>query len=82
VPAVAHEEGLAERVAALDAALAVAGRDRAGFTLSVRVRADAARVARIVPRMRDLGVDHLLVDPPAFSPERFRDEVAALRALV
>ncbi|HTI34240.1 MAG TPA: TIGR03619 family F420-dependent LLM class oxidoreductase [Miltoncostaea sp.] len=79
---VAHEEGLAERVAALDAALAAGGRDRAGFTLSVRVRADAARVARIAPRMRELGVDHLLVDPPVFSPERFPDEVAALRALV
>ena len=67
---------------ALGRALAAAGRDRDGFTLSARVRADVARVARIAPRMRDLGVDHLLVDLPAFSPGRFRHEVAGLRALV
>ncbi len=79
---VSRREGLAERAGALERALAAAGRDRAGFTLSVRVRADADRVARIAPRMRELGVDHLLVDLPAFSPERFRHEVAALRASV
>jgi probable F420-dependent oxidoreductase len=81
---VAHEEGLRERVDALDRALAAAGRDRDrdGFTLSVRVRADAARIARIAPRLRDLGADHLLVDLPAFSPDRFRDEVARLRDLI
>ena len=79
---VAHEEGLRERVDALGRALAAAGRDRDGFTLSARVRADVARVARIAPRMRELGVDHLLVDLPAFAPDRFRDEVARLRELV
>ena len=42
---VATEDGLAERVEALGRALAAAGRDRAAFTLSVRVRADVARVA-------------------------------------
>ena len=79
---IAHEDGLAERVEALGRALAAAGRDRAEFTLSVRVRADVARVARIAPRMRELGVDHLLVNLPAFSPGRFRDDVAGLRELV
>ncbi|MGE0027097.1 MAG: TIGR03619 family F420-dependent LLM class oxidoreductase [Thermoleophilia bacterium] len=79
---VAHEEGLAERVEALERALAAAGRDREGFTVSARIRADVARVARVAPRMRALGVDHLVVDLPAFSPERFRDDVAGLRALV
>ena len=79
---VAHEEGLRERVEALGRALAAAGRDRDGFTLSVRVRADVARVARIAPRIRELGVDHLLVDLPAFAPARFRDDVARLRELV
>ena len=48
----------------------------------MRVRADVARVARIAPRMRELGVDHLLVNLPAFAPGRFRDEVAGLRELV
>ena len=77
-----HEEGLRERVEALGRALAAAGRDRDGFTLSVRVRADVARVARIAPRIRELGVDHLLVDLPVFAPARFRDDVGRLRELV
>ena len=65
---IADEAGLAERIALLDAALAAEGRGRAGFTLSVRVRADAERLRRVVPRLRALGVDHVLVDPPVVDP--------------
>ena len=39
-------------------------------------------LASQVPRMRELGVDHLLVDLPVFAPAGFRDEVARLRELV
>lgn len=79
---VADRDGLTERLAALDRALTGAGRDRGGLTVSVRVRADAERVARLAPRLRDLGVDHVLVDLPRFDAATFRDEVAAVRALV
>ncbi len=61
---------LTERIAALDAALAAEGRDRAGFTVSSRVRAGADRVAALAPALRGLGVDHLLVDPPAGTDPR------------
>jgi probable F420-dependent oxidoreductase len=74
---------LAERVEALERALAAAGRSRADLVLSVRVRAGAERVAELAPALRELGVDHLLVDPPAGSPlDRLGDEVGALRRLV
>lgn len=73
---------LAERIGVLERALARAGRDRAAFTVSVRVRADAERLARVAPRLRGLGVDHLLVDPPPPYPPRIGDWVAAVRALV
>jgi probable F420-dependent oxidoreductase len=73
---------LAERLAALDAALAAAGREGAAFARSVRVRAAPAQVAELAPRLRGLGVDHLLVDLPRFDPSRFPGEVAALRAVV
>jgi probable F420-dependent oxidoreductase len=79
---VSHREGLAERVSALGRALAAAGRERDGFTLSVRIRADVGRAARVVPRLRELGVDHVLVDLPAFDPAGLGDDVAAVRALV
>lgn len=47
------------------------------------VRAGAERVAALAPALRDLGVDHLLVDPPAtLDPRRLGDEVSALRAAV
>jgi hypothetical protein len=38
-------------------------------------------MARVAPRLRDLGVDHVLVDPPMFDAGRFGEEVAALRRL-
>lgn len=75
-------ERLAERIGALEAALAAEGRARDEFVLSVRVRADAERMAELAPRLRDLGVEHVLVDPPVFAPGRFAREVAALRLLV
>jgi probable F420-dependent oxidoreductase len=73
---------LAGRIEVLDAALREAGRSRAEVVLSVRVRAGAERMAGLAPRLRELGVDHVLVDPPAFDPDRFPDEVAALRRTV
>ena len=80
---VSDPERLAVRLAALDAALAARGRSRAGLTVSVRVRAGADRVAALAPRLRALGVDHLLVDPPpTVDPRRLGDEVARLRAAV
>ena len=79
---IADEDGLAERIGVLDGALAREGRSRSGFVLSVRVRADAERMARVAPRLRALGVDHVLVDPPVFDAERFGDEVAAVRRIV
>lgn len=78
---VSDEPGLRERLAVLEAALAAAGRSRAGFTVSVRIRADVTRMARVAPRLRDLGVDHVLVDPPEFDAAGFADQVAALRRL-
>jgi probable F420-dependent oxidoreductase len=73
---------LADRVAALDAALAAAGRDRSRFVLSARRRARADEVAELAPRLRALGVDHLLVDPLGVPVARLHDEVAALRRAV
>jgi probable F420-dependent oxidoreductase len=79
---VSEPERLPERIAALERELGEAGRSRAELTLSVRVRATAERMAVLAPRLRELGVDHVLVDPPAFAAERVADEVAALRDLV
>ena len=76
---VSDPERLAERVEALHAALAAAGRPREGFTLSVRVRADLERLRRVAPRLRALGVDHVLVDDPDEDPATVRGRVAAMR---
>ncbi len=74
---------LAGRLAALDRALAARGRTRADLLVSVRVRAGADRVAELAPVLRGMGVDHLLVDPPAdVDPRRLGEEVARLRAAV
>lgn len=78
---VCDEPGLRERLAALDGALAAEGRDRSAFTVSVRIRADLERMARVAPRLRALGVDHVLVDPPAFDARRFGADVAGYRRL-
>jgi len=79
---VSDPERLPERVAALEAALAAAGRPREGFTLSVRVRADLDRLHRVAARLRDLGVDHVLVDNPDEDPATTVERVAAMRELV
>lgn len=71
---------LLERLATLDVALGREGRTREGFTVSVRVRADPAGAAELVPRLRELGVDHLLVDLPRFE-ERFAEQAAELAAI-
>ncbi len=79
---VSDPERLPERVEALHAALAATGRPREGFTLSVRVRADLERLRRVAPRLRALGVDHVLVDDPDEDPASVRGRVAAMRELV
>jgi probable F420-dependent oxidoreductase len=79
---VADPDRLAERIARLDRALAAAGRPRRGFTLSVRVRAGVDRLRELAPRLRDLGVDHVLVDDPDESPATVGERVAAMRAVV
>lgn len=78
---ICDEDGLRAGLAALDAALAVEGRTRKDITVSVRVRADVERMARVAPRLRGLGVDHVLVDPPEFRADGFGDLVARLREL-
>lgn len=77
-----HPDRLAERLRTLDGAMATAGRPRDGFTVSVRVRASVERMRELAPRLEALGVDHVLVDPPAFDAGGFEAEVAALRGLV
>ncbi len=79
---ISDPERLAERIEALDRALRAAGRSRAEVVLSVRVRAGAEGVEGLAPRLRELDVDHLLVDLPAFSLPGLGDEVTALRRLV
>lgn len=75
-------EPLAERIGALERALADAGRRRDDILVSVRAFTDSAGMAALAPRLRDLGVDHVMVALPTFSPEAFGAEVAALRELV
>ena len=41
-----------------------------------------AGMAALAPRLRDLGVDHVLVALPTFSLDTFGAEVSALRELV
>lgn len=79
---ISDAERLPERIRALEAALASAGRPRDTFVLSVRVRADHDRLARIAPRLREYGVDHVLVDDPDEDPTSVRERVAAARALL
>ncbi len=78
-----HDPGpLAERIATLGQFVDEAGRSRADVIVSVRAYADSAGMAALAPRLRDLGVDHVLVTLPRFSTESFGPEVAALRKLV
>ena len=77
---VSDPDRLRERLALLDAALAREGRERPGFTVSVRVRTDPEGAAALLPALRELGVDHLLVDLPRFE-ERFAEQAAELAAL-
>jgi probable F420-dependent oxidoreductase len=71
-----------ELLAALDARLAAGSRDRAGLVVSARIRAWPEDLRELAPRLRDLGVEHLLVDLPAFEPERFAARVAEVRRQV
>jgi hypothetical protein len=73
---------LAGRLRVLDAALARAGRTRAELTVSVRMRAGVEGVAAALPGLHELGVDHLLVDPPPELHDLPAEFVRELRALV
>jgi len=79
---IAAPDALAERLAVLDAALAALGRDRASFAVSVRVRTTSRELAPLVPDLRALGVDHVLVDHREIVPRALTDELARLRAIV
>lgn len=79
---ISDSERLPERVRGLEAALAAAGRPRDTFVLSVRVRADHDRLERVAPRLREIGVDHVLVDDPDENPDTTTERVRAARALV
>jgi probable F420-dependent oxidoreductase len=72
---------LVGRLAVLDRALRMAGRERASLTVSVRVRTTAAELVDLAPRLRALGVDHLLVDHREIVPSDLGGELARLRAL-
>lgn len=78
---ISDEDGLRERVGALESALHDAGRPRGEFTLSVRVRANLERLRRVAPRLRDLGVDHVLVDDPD-EQRPIGDRVVEMREIV
>ncbi len=78
---VSDPHALAERLSVLERALSATGRDRASIVVSVRVRATATELARIAPRLRELGVDHVLVDHRDIVPADLTGELARLRAI-
>ncbi len=79
---ISDEVRLPERIGELTRVLASTRRARADFTVSVRVRADIERLRRVAPRLRDLGVDHVLVDCPDEDVATTRDRVARIRDMV
>jgi len=52
------------------------------LAVSVRVRAPSAELMSLAPRLRALGVDHVLVDHPDIVPQDLPAELARLRAIV
>ena len=77
---VADPGRLAERMAVLRRACADAG--RAPLPVSVRWRATPEQVRERAPALAELGVVHLLVDPPPAETRPARDLVAAYRDAV
>lgn len=71
---------LAPKIEWLRSMVAATGREPADVTVSVRVRARAAKVADLLPRLDVLGVDHLLVDLRGTDPARFAEDAPHLRA--
>jgi probable F420-dependent oxidoreductase len=67
-------------LAPLAPALAAAGRPRADIEISVRVRMAPTDVTGLVPRLRERGVAHLLVDLSRSAPDALPGQVGALRA--
>ncbi len=59
---ISEPTALSERLTALDAALEATGRSRASCAISVRVRTTARELEPRLPRLRELGVGHVLVD--------------------
>ncbi len=70
---------LGERLTVLADTLTRAGRERASVTVSVRVRTTSAEFADLAPRLRALGVDHVLIDHREIIPRNLTDELARLR---
>jgi probable F420-dependent oxidoreductase len=73
---------LSERLGALEDALMAVGRSRASCVVSVRLRTTARELESQVQVLRELGVDHLLVDHRDIVPRNLADELAQLRELV
>lgn len=70
---------LDERLAVLANALTRAGRERASLTVSVRLRTTSAEFAELAPRLRALGVDHVLIDHREIIPRNLTGELERLR---
>lgn len=79
---ISDPDALAERIDRLASELGLAGRTRAECGVSVRIRTTAGDLAPLVPRLRTLGVDHLLVDHRDVVPTDLAGELARLRELV
>lgn len=79
---ISEPTALSERLTALDAALAAAGRSRASCAISVRVRTTARELEPRLPRLRELGVGHVLVDHLEIVPTDLAAELVRLRALL
>jgi probable F420-dependent oxidoreductase len=70
---------LDERMAVVTKTLTCATRDRASLTVSVRVRTTSAEFAQLAPRLRSLGIDHVVIDHRDIIPHDLNDELARLR---
>ncbi len=79
---ISEPTALSGRLAALDVALEATGRSRASCVVSVRLRTTARELESQLPRLRELGVGHVLVDHREIVPADLAEELARLRALL
>jgi probable F420-dependent oxidoreductase len=79
---IADPATLLGRLATLERLLEAAGRDRARFVVSVRVRTTARELETLAPRLAALGVDHVLVDHRDIVPRDLAPELERLRRIV